>query len=413
LARIGTLMAERKKILHVDMDAFFVSVEEALNPGLRGKPVIVGGAPEGRSVVSSASYKAREYGIRSAMPMAQAMRLCPKAIFLRGSMRIYAEFSSRIMTILERYTPAVEQVSVDEAYLDITGCERFHKSNDSLTVAQRIHHSILKEVKIPASIGAGSNKLIAKIAANSAKPNGIMMILPGYEASFLAPLPIDRMPGIGPAAVKAYRKMGVRVIGDLARFEPELLERVLGKYGGLMARRARGEDTREIMCGSETGHPGNGRSRAAKSISREVTYSEDTEDSQRLLATLSYLSESVGRRVRSAGLYFRGVTVKLRYSDFRTYTRSRALLSPSDDSSVIFQSARDLLDQLKIRRTRVRLIGVSVTTADPVVQLDLFKKSRKAAGLALVHRRMDEVRDRFGFESVLLARSCLHSARHS
>ncbi len=403
-------MAERKKILHVDMDAFFVSVEEALNPGLRGKPVVVGGDPEGRSVVSSASYKAREYGIRSAMPMAQARRLCPKAIFLRGSMRIYAEFSSRIMTILERYTPAVEQVSVDEAYLDITGCERFHKSNDPLTIAQRIYHSILKEVKIPASIGAGSNKLIAKIAANSAKPNGIMMILPGYEASFLAPLPIDRMPGIGPATVKAYRKMGVRVIGDLARFEPELLERVLGKYGGLMARRARGEDTREIMFGSETGQSGNGRSRAAKSISREVTYSEDTENPQRLLATLSYLSESVGRRVRSAGLYFRGVTVKLRYSDFKTYTRSRALLSPSDDSSVIFQSARDLLDQLKIRRTRVRLIGVSVTTADPVVQLDLFKKSRRAAGLALVHRRMDEVRDRFGFESVLLARSYLHSS---
>ncbi|VAX22303.1 DNA polymerase IV [hydrothermal vent metagenome] len=395
------------------MDAFFVSVEEALNPELRGKPVVVGGDPKGRGVVSAASYKAREYGIRSAMPMAQARRLCPRAIFLRGSMRIYAEFSSRIMTILERYTPAVEQVSVDEAYLDITGCERFHKSDDSLTIAQRIHHSILKEVKIPASIGAASNKLIAKIAANSAKPNGIMMIRPGYEASFLGPLPIDRMPGIGPAAMKAYRKMGIRVIGDLARFEPELLERVFGKYGGLMARRARGEDTREIMCGSETGWLGNGRGWAAKSVSREVTYPEDTEDFQRLLATLSYLSESVGRRVRSKGLYFRGVAVKLRYSDFKTYTRSRALLSPSNDSGVIFRSARDLLDQLSIRRARVRLIGVSVTTADPVVQLDLFAKSRKAAGLALVHQRMDQIRDRFGFESVLLARSSLHSARHS
>jgi DNA polymerase-4 len=359
-------------------------------------------------VVSAASYKAREYGVRSAMPMAEARRLCPRAIFLRGSMRIYAEFSSRIMTILERYTPDVEKMSVDEAYLDITGCDRFHKA-DPLTVAQRIHHSILKEVGVPASIGVASNKLIAKIAANAAKPNGIMMIRPGYEASFLGPLPIDRMPGIGPVTEKAYREMGIRVIGDLARFEPELLERVFGKYGGLMARRARGVDTREIMSGSETGGFQNGR--RAKSVSREVTYSEDTEDPQRILATLSYLSESVGKRVRDSGLYFRGVTVKLRHSDFRTYTRSHALLSPSDDPSAIFKEARELLDQLSIRRARVRLIGVSVTTADPVAQLDMFKKSRKAVGRALIHQQMDQVRDRFGFESVLLARSCLHSAK--
>lgn len=388
------------------MDAFFVSVEEVLNPALRGKPVIVGGDPAGRGVVCSASYKAREYGVRSAMPMARARRLCPRAVFLRGSSHVYSEFSGRVMDILKRYSPALEQVSVDEAYLDMTGLERLHRA-DPVTVAQRIHDAIRGEVGVPASVGIGSGKLIAKIAANAAKPNGVMMIRPGYEASFLAPLPIGRMPGVGPSTEKELKKMGIRLIGDLSGVDRDLLRRAFGKHGEVIAGRARGEDARGVMSGFETGADGG---EGGRTLSREVTYAEDTEDPERMRATLSYLSESVGRRLRKGGLSFRGVTLKLRYSDFRTVTRSRAFARPSNDTGDIFRTACELLDRLLIRRARVRLVGVGVTTADAAAQLDLF---RQEAAPDAIHRGMDRVRDRFGFEAALLARSRLHGAGRS
>ncbi len=415
-------------VMHVDMDAFFVSVEEILNPTLRGKPVIVGGDPNRRGVVSAASYRAREYGVKSGMSAAEARRLCPKAIFLRGSHHIYAEYSGRVMDILGRYTPVVEQVSVDEAYLDLTGCQRMHKA-DPMTIAQRIHGAIRNDVGLPASIGIGSSRLIAKIATNTAKPSGIMLVRPGYEASFLAPLPIAEIPGIGPATEKIYRKMGIRFIGDLLRFEPRLLKQAFGKRGGVMAVRARGVDTRSVggygahggkttpyshkspkglMGTMQGGEVAQGTGRQGRSVSREITYATDTEDPNRLRATLSYLAESVGRRVRKSGLVFKTVSVKLRHSDFKTFTCSRALARPCDDTSVIFKTADELLERLLTKGARIRLVGVAVSTTDQMTQLDLFDSQAKSAS-ALLHRNMDIVRDRFGFESVLMARSCLHS----
>jgi len=394
----------REKIIaHVDLDAFFVSVEELLNPSLRGKPVVVGGDPFGRGVVSAASYAARKFGVHSGMPSSQARRLCPRAIFLRGSHSLYSRYSRQVMDILGRFTPVVEQVSVDEAYLDLTGCQRLHRGG-AVEIAQRIHHAIRAETGLPASIGVGSGRVVAKIAANAAKPNGMMVIRPGCEAAFLAPLPIGRMPGIGPVSEREYRKLGIRRIGDLARLEPELLLQVLGKHGAAMVRRARGEDGGggDLPGGADKRH-------GPQSVSREVTYSTDTGDPERIRATVSYLAESMGRRVRKAGLVFDTVTLKLRRASFATATRSRALSRACDDTSVIYRTACGLLEPLLAgSRERVRLVGVGVRAMDKKpAQMDLFLMERMER-MEAVHRSMDQARDMYGFESALMARSILH-----
>jgi len=388
---------ERRIIAHVDMDAFFVSVEEALNPKLKGKPVIVGGDPDGRGVVASASYKAREYGVSSAMPLAKSRRLCPKGIFIRGSHHVYAEFSRRIMEILADFTPAMSPVSVDEAYLDFTGCLRVHRA-DPVTIAQRIHDRIMEEVGVPASIGIASNRMTAKIAANLAKPNGILYVRPGCEARFLSPLPIGMIPGVGPVSEKVYREMGIRLIGDLARFSPGALETVLGSRAEALAARAKGARDKEAPERDE-----------AKSIGREITYAVDTSDPETMEATLSYLSESVARRLRKAGLSFGRVTLKLRYENFNTYTRSRMVDPPATDARAVYRVARKLMRALYNRKARVRLVGVTVSAlVRPDRQIDLFGDAVAMARERL-ENGMDRARDRFGFESVLLARSYLHS----
>ncbi|VAX24381.1 DNA polymerase IV [hydrothermal vent metagenome] len=390
---------DKKRIaLHIDMDAFFVSVEETLNPKLKGKPVVVGGDPSGRGVVSSASYKAREYGVRSAMPLATAKKICPEVIFLRGSPHVYAEYSRRIMDILARYTPVVEPVSVDEAYLDLTGLKRLHKA-DSVTIAQRMHDAIQDEVGVPSSIGIATNKVTAKIAANVAKPNGMLFIRPGCEASFLGPMPIGKMPGVGPVAEKEYRKMGIVVIGDLLRFTPKTLEQVLGKHASVMAARAKGIDDRKVASAD----------RDVKSISKEVTYAVDTEDLQTLESTLSYLSEKVCDKARRTGLAFRRVTLKLRYADFTTYTRARTINTQSDDARALFRVARKLLRDTFTRRLKVRLIGVGVSSfSAPLRQIELFEDSVREARERL-NIKVDETRNRFGFESAMMARSLLYA----
>ena len=397
--------AKHRIIAHVDLDAFFVSVEEILNPALRGKPVVVGGDPSGRGVVSSASYAARKFGIRSGMSAAEARRLCPRAIFLRGSHHLYSQYSARVMEILGRFTPSVEQVSVDEAYLDLTGCQRLHKAGP-VELAQRIHHAVKEETGLPVSIGVGSSRLIGKIAANAAKPNGMMFILPGREAAFLAPLPIGRMPGVGPVSEREYRKMGIQKIGDLLRFDPALLRQVFGKHGAVMAERAGGGDGGGHMAPAPEERPG------AQSVSREVTYSTDTADPERIKATISYLAESVGRRVRKDGQVFDTVTLKLRRASFSTVTRSRALGRTVDDTSAIYQTACDLLAPLLAEsRERVRLVGVGVrASAKKPEQMDLFlaKQRRRAEDL---QKGMDLARDMYGFESALLARSILHGRK--
>ncbi|VAX21485.1 DNA polymerase IV [hydrothermal vent metagenome] len=386
-------------ILHVDMDAFFVSVEEVLNPALKGRPVVVGGDPNGRGVVSAASYKAREYGIHSAMPIAQAKRLCPKAVFLRGSLSVYSRFSKRIMNILARFTPTFQPVSVDEAYLDLTGCLRTHQA-DPVTIAQRIHDAIQDEVGVPASVGIASNKMTAKIAANLAKPNGLLYVYPGLEANFLAPLPVGAMPGVGPVAADSLKKLGIRKIGDLTMFQPEALERALGKHGALLAARANGIDIRGVETADEV-----------KSISRESTYQVDTDDPETITSTLSYLAESVGQKTRERRFTFRRVTLKLRYSGFETYTRSRTLATPSSNTKTIYRVARELMLGLMTKRSRVRLVGVGVSLLSGAArQIDMFGARADLAAERL-SERMDSVKDRYGFESVLIARSYLHATK--
>lgn len=393
----------RRIIMHVDMDAFFVSVEEVLNPRLKGKQVIVGGDPDGRGVVASASYRAREAGARSAMPMKTAKRLCPRAIFLKGSPGVYGEFSRRIMEIMGRFTPSVEVVSVDEAYLDMTGCQRLHKTGP-LTVAQRIRDAIQNEVGVPASIGIASNKVTAKIASASAKPNGLLYIMPGYEAEFMAPLPIDRLPGVGPSTEAELVKLGVTTIGGLAGIPEAALKRVFGVRGAGLSSLARGDDRREVETDEEE----------AKSIGKEVTYSVDTNDPETLKATLSYLSEKVGARLRRKGLSFRRVTLKLRYADFNTITRSRVIEVPSSGSGDIFKTVKKLLTAaLPSRGMGVRLVGVTVSSlAEPDRQAHLFENGEKLA-MERLDRSVDRARERFGFATAMTARSRIYAAMMS
>ena len=346
---------ELRKILHVDMDAFFVSVEEVLDPSLKGKPVLVGGDPEGRGVVAAASYAGRGYGIHSAMPIAQAKRLCPHAIFLGGSHRRYSEYSAKVFEILKRYSPLVEPMSLDEAFVDLTGCERLH--GPVLKSAEKIRNEILEELGLNASIGIASNKLLAKIASAYCKPNGMLWIAPGMEQRFLAPLPVRRIPGIGPKGEAELRRMGIKSVGDLARLPLELLEEHDGKWGVSLYRKARGISGSPVT--SETEDP--------RSISRETTLEMDSADPIFLESTLSYLTEKVAGQLRENKLFAGTVTLKLRYSDFKTVTRSKTLEMPTAKDHTLFKTGVGLFRKLFTHGARVRLIGIAFTslTATP------------------------------------------------
>ena len=302
-----------RSILHIDMDAFFVSVEQVRDPSLKGKPVIVGGDPNGgRGVVAAASYEARKYGIHSAQPVSKAKRLCPHAIFLRGSHGFYSEYSRRIFEILDHYSPLVEPMSLDEAYVDLTGCERLH--GPTVETAVRIHDSIKSQVGINASIGMGTNKLMAKIASGMSKPNGFLRILPGHEAVFLAPLPIGRIPGIGPKSVEAFKQIGIHTVRDLAALPLELLEEAHGEWGYSLYQKARGISESPVLKRDDT-----------RSISRETTLDKDSTDPEFLESTLSWLVEKAASQMRDEGIRARCVSLKLRYANFKTVTRSFTL----------------------------------------------------------------------------------------
>jgi len=386
--------APEREILHVDMDAFFVSVEEALDPSLKGKPVIVGGDPGGRGVVAAASYAARRYGIHSAMPLGRARRLCPHAIFLRGSHGVYSEFSRRVFRLLADYSPEVEPLSLDEAYLDLTGCARLN--GPALATAERILRAIQSEVGINASAGLASNKLLAKVASAHAKPSGLLWIAPGMEARFLSPLPVDRLPGIGMKSGERFRRLGIHTVGDLARLPLELLREVYGAWGDKLHLRARG------ICSS----PVAGERADARSISRETTFETDSIDPAFLQATLSYLSEKAAAALRKEGLYARSITLKLRYSDFRTLTRSHTLPEATAQDACIIRTALGLLSRLLKGRIRVRLIGVSLTslTRSPNPQADLFADQAPEKWDRL-YQGIDRIRGKYGFRSILRAAS--------
>ena len=375
--------------MHVDMDAFFVSVEETLDPSLKGKPVVVGGDPDGRGVAAAASYEARRFGIHSAMPLAKARRLCPHAIFLRGSHKLYAEFSHRIFQVLENYSPCVEPMSLDEAYVDLTGCERLF--GPAPTVAEKIRDEIKHTVGIHASIGIASNKLLAKIASAGAKPNGMLRILPGRERAFLSPLPIDRIPGIGPRSGQQLRRMGIKTVRDLAALPRDLLEEVFGKWGSGLYFKARGICESPVL-----------RRDDARSISRETTLEEDSIDPGFLESTLSYLVEKTVAQLREADLHARCVTLKLRYSDFTTVNRSHTLTEATHEDHVVFDTAAALFRKLFTRRTRVRLIGVALSSLSHggAGQMELFDQLDKKQWDHL-YRGIDRIRGKYGFRSIL------------
>ena len=387
-------MTRMRKILHVDMDAFFVSVEEVLDPSLKGKPVIVGGNPEGRGVVAAASYAVRKYGVHSAMPISQAKRLCPHAIFLSGSHRHYSDYSTRIFEVLKRYSPLVEPMSLDEAFVDLTGCERLH--GPVLKSAEMIRNEIRETLGLNASIGIASNKLMAKIASAYCKPNGMLWIAPGMEQRFLAPLPIQRIPGIGPKGGAELRRMGIKSIGDLSRLPIELLEEAYGKWGASLYRKARGMSESPVISDAED----------PRSISRETTLETDSADPLLLESILSYQTEKSAGQLRKSKLFARTVTLKLRYSDFKTVTRSKTLDLPTAEDHTLYKTGVALFRNLFTRRVRVRLIGIAFTslTASPYRQENLFDNKSGPCWDGL-YQGIDRIRHKYGFHSILRGRS--------
>ncbi len=385
------------------MDAFFVSVEELADPTLKGKPVVVGGKARERGVVSAASYAVRKFGVHSAMPLREAYRRCPQAIFIEGSPAKYREYSGRVRKILRKFSPAVEMASIDEAYLDLTDAERL--LGPPLKAAHDLHEAVRAETGLPCSLGIGGSRLTAKIGSGLAKPNGILHVMPGSEPAFLAPLDIATIPGVGKTTQRKLRKFGIHKIGQIAGQEDGFLEDRFGKTGAALAGKARGEDT-----GAWFSAPFVGR-KAPKSFSHETTFGEDTVDSALIDATLAKLVQLAAQRLREHRLFGRTVQLKIRYSDFTTITRARTLDSPTRLDPVILKAIRELFKKNRQRGRPVRLLGVHIgSLEDSEGQLRLIEKEQcRKWSRAL--QAADTLRDRFGESAVFLAASLRHGRR--
>jgi DNA polymerase-4 len=379
-------------ILHVDMDAFFVSVELLERPDLVGKPVVVGGRPDQRGVVTAASYEARKFGIQSAMPLRTAGRLCPHAVFLDGHHERYGEWSDRIAAILVRYSPVVEMTSIDEAYLDLAGTERLHGA--PLVAAHKLHCEIWERTGLPSSMGLASTRLVAKVASEQAKPRGLLWVPPGSEAAFLATLPVRKIPGIGKVTEAALRGLNIETVRQLADVPQERLEEVFGQWGTALHRKARGLDSFEFFVDAEP-----------KSISHNRTFGEDTDEVALLHSTLSFLAQKATKRLRDAGLHARTVTLTIRYAGFETHTRARTLPDPTDLDTVVVATSKQLFKANWDRRRKVRLLGVALSHfTQGSQQLDLLDAGRRER-LERLARATDKLRERFGFSKVQLGGS--------
>jgi DNA polymerase-4 len=384
-----------KTYFHVDMDAFFVSVEELFDPSLKGKPVVVGGRPNERGVVSAASYAARRFGVHSAMPLRTAYKLCPQAIFVDGHPERYRDCSHKVYSVLQSFTPLVEMASIDEAYLDMSGTERLY--GPPLRAAHLLHERMKLETRLNCSIGISTSRMVAKVSSDQAKPNGVLWVAPGREASFLAPLDVRKIPGVGKVMEKNLHMLGIRKVGDLARLEDRFLEQRFGKWGLALAGKAKGMDAGgwfDTEVGEDT---------APKSISHEHTFSEDTNSPEVLESTLAHLSEMVGRRLREHGLHARTVQLKLRYSDFSTITRAHSLDRPTHLDNEIHEEARSLFRDNWKPGSLVRLVGVHVSgfgqSGDQMELLNEDRHQRWEQALAAA----DRLRDKFGESAVSLA----------
>ena len=381
-------------IFHIDLDAFFVSVEQDYAPELRGRPVIVGGQPDRRGVVAAASYEARAFGIRSAMPLSRAYRLCPQAIFLQGNYSRYREASEKFMSILSEFSPVIEPAGLDEAYIDITGCDMYGPPRKmALTLKKRVR----EELHLIASIGIASCKIVAKIASDLEKPDGLVEVPAGKEKEFLAPLPVERLPGVGKKTGQVMKDAGILTIGQLAALPEAWVKARLGAAGIMLHRYANGIDNRKVEAPGE-----------AKSISRETTLAEDTHDVQALISILRYLCEKVGATLRQREKRAGSVSLKLRYDDFETVNRSRSLEEATASDDVIFSTARGLLERTLGGKGRmVRLIGVEVSQlAGKGMQLSLFDAQvQQAQRQERLDKAVDLIRKKYGFESVRSGRT--------
>lgn len=367
-------------IMHADLDAFFCSVEELHDRTLHGKPFVVGGSPQGRGVVSSASYAARAFGIRSAMPTAQALRLCPSLVIVSGHHRDYGSHSHKVMTILRDYSCAFQQVSIDEAFLDVSG---MIDAPDA--IAREIQQRVRDEEQLPVSLGVASNKLVAKLASGRAKPNGVLVVPAGEESSFVAPMPVEELWGVGKVTAARLKALGITTIGALASADPERLRSIFGRHAEQMIERARGIDTSPVAEVSVTG-----------SISSERTFATDIKDRDQLHAALLAMCDEVAFRLRAEGYYASTVQLKLRWTDFTTITRQTSLPSGTQLSDEMFAA----IEQLWLKAWRpwqpVRLLGVGVSDLSRTAeQLTLFDYEKRNQRLALA-QTTDKLRAKYG-----------------
>jgi len=383
-------------ILHADMDAFYASIEQRENPSLVGRPVVVGSAGK-RGVVAAASYEARRFGIRSAMPSSQAKRLCPDTIFLPGRMKLYAEVSAAVREIFYRYTPVVEPLSLDEAYLDVGGSLRLFGSVEA--IASGIRRDVRDELRLPVSVGGGPGKLVAKIASKKAKPDGVCLIAADAALAFLRPLPVSEIWGVGRVTERKLHELGIATIGQLADYDVSKLERSLGTWGPLLHSLANGDDLRTVEC-----------DRGRKSYGEENTFPEDAVDRITIEATIIAHAETVAGRLRRDGVRARTVTLKYRPAgpgaEFKLITRSHTLSTPTDDGARIAAAAMQLWDG-EPEGIALRLLGVQVTGLDGErpVQLGLFQGTEEDSRAEALNSALDEIVAKFGPRAVKRGRT--------
>ncbi|MDT3697472.1 MAG: DNA polymerase IV [Ignavibacterium sp.] len=380
-----------RTIFHLDLDAFFVSVERILDPKLNGKPVIVGGDPKyGRGVVAACSYEARAFGLHSAMPIRTAYKLCPHGVYLHGHGDEYTRFSQVVKNILEQYAPLIEQASIDEFYLDMSGTQKMYGS--MFGFATRLQKEIWDKIGLPISIGIGSNKTIAKIGSDCMKPKGITYIIPGMEREFLAPMPVETIPGVGKVMKQSLNNRGIFQIADITKLPSDYFGTAFGKYGIELWRKANGEGIEYLTI-----------QRKRKSISRETTFNNDVTNEEELGSTLFYLTGKVAQSLRKRGWEASTIDIKLRYTDFQTLTRSKTI-KPTDDDKIIFETAWDLMKKARTRRVGVRLIGVGVTNFSPLNEQEYLFEDYEIKRKQML-RAVTKVRDKFGYESLLFGRT--------
>lgn len=377
-----------RTIMHIDADAFFASVEQGFNPLLQNRPVIVGGTENQRGVVHTASYEARKRGIRTGMALVRAKQICPEAIFLKGNYEHYRAVSQIFQEIYLKYTPVVEFTSLDDAYLDLTGTLHLHPEVGE--IARRIQNEAIQKTGVGLSLGSGINKVIARIASGLNKPFGINIIEPGTEKNFLAGLAVDELPGVGRVAKEKLTEIGIFRIGQLAALPRLLLEQLFGINGTKIWELANGIDERPVK-----------RRIIPKQISRETSFEEDTGDIAIILGTLQYLTERIAKKLREEDLCCRTLAVKIRYSDFTNNARSRSLTEPTNDSSELFRTVKLVFDEIRLRRIRIRHVGVSAMHIEPNnLQGNLFNERDRQEAL---NTTVDEIRQKFGFMAILPA----------